>query len=286
MKPIVLFALSVLLACPALAQSPRSDLMLGHAVEQYFPAVYAAKSRTGFVFFAGEPIAYRVSVGNIGAARTSLVAGSTNSQQLFQVETFFSSISSPETAPGSRYKYADERAVNIPVVFSNPNKRWAGGRFDINFERETPLDPREALEWVLSVPSNSLEPGRYRFVIRVNASDSAQRRLDGFTSFAFEVRPTSAENQPEILVREVRRRILGNDREGARAAAADLLRVHPNSYMAYSLLTTIADNEAQRTQHSESAQAILRGGRDELLIKYMPKEELKQLLGPLGRLIE
>jgi hypothetical protein len=149
-------------------------------------------------------------------------------------------------------------------------------------ERDTPLDPSETIEWALTVPSTNLEPGLYRFVIRMNATDSAQRPVDGFTSFAFEVRSASAEHQPEILRREVRRRILLNDRGGARAAAADLLRAHPNSYIAESLLAELTDNATEAATHRQNAQAILKSGRDALLVKYLSKEKIQQLLEPRG----
>ena len=68
---------------------------------------------------------------------------------------------------------------------------------------------------------------------------------------------------------------------------AALLEVHPNSYLAHRLLATIAGKEGRRqeaTAHGDNADAILRGGRDQLLIKYMPNDQLQQLLRSTGRL--
>src|SRR5688572_5692050 len=145
---------------------------------------------------------------------------------------------------------------------------------DIPLERETPVDPGESVELVVNVPSLGLETGLYRFVVKVNATDRAGRPVKGSAELSFELRPGSAEAQPEILRREALRRVAKEDYIGAREAVADLLQIHPNSVHAYGILATIATKEgknAEAATHRATADAISRAGRDQLLEKYKSK---------------
>jgi hypothetical protein len=249
-------------------------LMLGYRPEAYFSEMYALYSRTGLLFFEGEPIAIRLAVGNIGPAVTSLIVKTTNPLQLFQVAAFKAPLTNeiPDNrgwSSGPRGRYRDELPVHVPIQFSNPQKAWPGGTFDLRMEAETVLDPHDAVEWVVTVPSN-LEPGLYRFVVDMNATDREGRPIPSFTSFGVEIRPRTPDAQPEILRRAALRSFFNEDYAGARRTAADLLRIHPNASAAYHVLAMVAEKEgkkAEATAHENTAAAIVRTGRDHLLLK-------------------
>jgi len=249
-------------------------LMLGHRPEDYLSEVYARPSRTGFLLFEGEPIAIRLAVGNIGSSVTSVIVQSTDPLQLFKVAAFKAPLTTESSdnrgwSGSPRGRYRDELPVHVPVEFSNPEKAWPGGRFPLRMERETVLDPRDAVEWVVTLPAN-LEPGLYRFVIDIDATDRQARPVPSFTSFGVEVQPRSADALPEILRRAALRSFFKDDYASAREAAADLLRIYPNASAAYHVLAMVAETEgkkAEATAHSSKAAAIVRAGRDELLLK-------------------
>ena len=250
------------------AQSPPS-LLAGYRVHEYFAESYTAQSRQGFVFFAGEPITFKLIVRNVGDGNTSFmtpVAGA-----LFQVQAYVASVLSPVTAPGSRYKYQDEKEIDLPVVFSSPMKAWAGGTFDIQLGREAVLDPGEGIELLMTVPSSELGPGLYRFVVKVNGTDRSQRPVQSFANFGFELRPGGVEDEPEIRRREALRYLFKEDYPRARQAVAELLRMNPNSYDAYRALEMIAKGEGRNDEaakHRSAADVIKNGDRDELLRKF------------------
>jgi len=251
---------------------------VGYRVEEYFGETYTSPARQEFVFFQGEPISFQMMVGNLGAATATLVIEASDPQRLFQVRAFKAPpLPAEKTADrplsADRRRFEDEGAVTLPVVFSSPKKTWAGGVFDIQLERETVLDPREYLEWVIRVPSGDLERGYYRVEVRVNGTQGGQP-LREFANIRFEVRARTKEDEPELLRREVLRRFSKQDFDGARQAVGDLLRIHPNSGAAYSVLASIADAEGKRDEaatHRRSADAITKAGRDELLLKYAAK---------------
>ena len=230
-----------------------TGLGTGYRVEQYPWEEYterAAFGVVGEVYFVGEPITYRLEVGNLGPGATALLLPTTDPQQLFRIQ-----IDGPR------------RAVTIPVAFASPVKTRNGTSTGVSWNREMPLEPGEILEVVVSIPSVDLEPGPYRFEIRINGTDGEQRPVRGLIRFSFELRPRSAEYQREILSREATRRFLKDDFVGARQAAAELLRVHPNSVSAYSILSLVADHEGKKKDaaaYRAKVADILRAGRDPL----------------------
>ena len=278
----VAFTLAVVLfvAADGAAQTPvvpgPSGLQVGYRVHEYLGHSYTAPPRQDFAFFQGEPITFQLSVGNLGPKGISLVIQSSDSQQLFQVQAFKAPPLPPENradrplAPDRR-RFLDESSISIPVAFSSPVKAWAGGQFELPLERETSLEPGESVQWVMSVPSVNLAPGLYRIEVRVNGKGGDQRAVQDFANVRFEVRAGGADARPEILRREALRRMAKDDLDGARQAAAELLRVHSNSVHAYRILQAIADKEGKRDEansHRQNAEALFSGRRDELLLKH------------------
>ena len=123
----------------------------------------------------------------------------------------------------------------------------------------------------MSVPSIDLEPGLYRFSIKVNATDRDGRPVRGSANFSFELRPRSTDAEPELRRREALRRFSKKDYAGARQAAADLLQIHPNSVHAYVILAMIAEEDRrpeEAASHRKNAHAISNSRRDQLAEKY------------------
>jgi hypothetical protein len=270
------------------AQQSESGLLVGNRVDDYFGESYTSPPRQSFVFFTGEPIAFRLVIRNLGPANTALLMDGATPDQQFGVHGFVAALPSGQLIERRVVgnKFEDEREINVPIVFSTPMKVSSGGTSAIKLDTETLLDPRENIEWVMNVPSNDLEPGLYRFVVSVNGRQSGGRPLQGFGNFRFELRQRDSNDEPEILRREGLRRLFKEDYIGARQAVAELLRLHPNSYEAYETLEMIADREGKSSEaagHRKNAEAILLGGRDELLIKYTPKEKLDQKIRSVGR---
>ncbi len=261
-----------------------SGLVVGFGLHDYFGETYTERSPASAIFFARESVAFKVIVANVGAANSALVASAVNPQALFRVQAF----AAPPLPPGSSIerpfagdRYADERETTVPLTFSAPTKVWSGGSFDIQLERETPLNQGESLEWLLSVQSGNLTPGIYRVVVKVNGSEPNQRAVQGSANFSFELRPARPEAEPEMRRREAIRRYLRDDYSGARQAVGDLLRVHPDSYEAQLLLVRIADAEgkpAEAATHRANADALLLSGRDQLLTRHTPKNRLQEMI--------
>lgn len=254
---------------------PPSGLQVGYHIEEDFGLFYSARTRQDFVFFRGEPITFRLQIGNLGPA--SVVFATTTPDRPFELRAF----KAPPLPPGftgerprvitNPRRYQDEQDIDLQTHFSAPVRAWPGGKSDVRLERETSLDPGEGLEWVLSVPSADLDPGLYRIEARVNGEQRGRGALQDYATVRFEVRAASVEQQPEILRREALRRFSKQDHEGSRQAVAALLKVHPNSSQARLILAIVADAEGRKDEaagHRANADAILRGGRDELLVKY------------------
>ena len=84
------------------------------------------------------------------------------------------------------------RAATIPVAFSSPVKTRNDRTTDVSWNREMPLEPGKIVEVVMSIPSADLEPGPYRFEIRMNGTDREQRPVRSLIRFSFELRPRTA----------------------------------------------------------------------------------------------
>ena len=254
-----------------------TGLLVNHRVAEYFGETYTSRPQEDFVFFRGEPITYRVAVHNMGDTESALVLESTDPQRLFTVEALKAPPLPPEKAnierPSFRDRYLDEVDIDVKLSFSSPIKTWPGGEMPISPDRETRLNPKEAVEWVVNVPTD-LDPGLYRIVVKVNGSERGGRPLRSFARFRFEVRALTADAQPEILRRQASRLWSKEDFIAARQAVAELLKVHPNSAEGYGILGMIADREGNRDEaagHRAKASEIIQANRDELFLKYQSK---------------
>ena len=146
---------------------------------------------------------------------------------------------------------------------------------DIQLQRENPLEVGDSIQWLFNVISTDLEPGLYRLFVKLNATDRGVP-LPGFADLRFEVRARTAENQPEILRREAARRLEKRDYEGAREAATELLKLHPNSAHAYGYLATIAEREGKAAEAARlrgRAEQIVKNNSDTLRLKYAAGRE-------------
>lgn len=259
---------------------PPSGLRVGFRVEEYFSESYIAKSREGVVFFPGEPITFRLIVRNMGSASTSLSVESVEPSQLFTIMAFKAPWVSPESAserPIRGGRFFDEDDFEIPISFSTPVRASSEQTSDLRLGLDTVLSPTESVQWVISIASATLTPGLYRTVVKVNGTERTEREvrpLQDFANIRFEVRPRSADAQPEIVRREALRRFFKEDYQGARQAVADLLRIHRNSYDAYRTLEMIANaegNSDEAARHRNAAEEINRGDRDELRRNFNQK---------------
>lgn len=249
-------------------------LLVNHRVAEYFGESYTKRSREDFVFFQGEPIAYKVAVHNMGNTESALVLVSADPTRLFSVEALKSPPLPPEKLglerPSFNGRYLDESDVNVPLRVSSPFKTWPGGTFSIPLEREIRLEPKEGVEWEVQLPTD-LEPGLYRIVVKVNGSDRGGRPLLSFARFRFEVRAATPDMQPEMLRRQAARLWSKENFVAARQAIAQLLKVHPNSAEAYGILGMIAQREGRSDEaaiHRARASEIIQNRKDELLIKF------------------
>ena len=250
---------------------------MNHRVAEYFGEAYTSRPQEDFVFFRGEPIAYRVAVHNMGDTESALVVESSDPQRLFTVEALKSPPLPAGKAnierPSFKDRYLDEVDVDVNLSFSSPIKTWPGGEMPISPERETRLNPKEAVEWVVNVPTD-LEPGLYRIVVKVNGSERGGRPLRSFARLRFEVRAAAPESQPELLRRQASRAWSNGNLIAARQAVAELLKVHPDSAEAYGILGMIADREGNKSEadsHRAKANEIIQGNRDQLFLKYEGK---------------
>lgn len=235
------------------------------------------------MFFQSEPIAYQVMVVNTGDVESALLLGSTDLQRLFSVDAFKAPLVPPDKfnieRPFSNGRDLDELDIDMPVVVSSPVKTWAGGAYPISMETETRLEPRDGIEWRVSLPTD-LEPGLYRVLVRVNGTERGERPLRSFAMFRFEVRPLTTEALFEVLRRQAFRAWSEKDFITARRIAHELLAVHRNSAEAYRILALVSDAEGKRDEaalHRGILNEILRNGRDELLLKYRKERTIPQV---------
>jgi len=267
--PRIVFPL--LAACmvgTAFGQSPYSQMTLLVGPQTYLSPAYAAHRVDPFayLFYPGEPVMARIRVFNQGESPVTLVPMATVPQELFVIETT-----------------RDGLPIALQLRFAEGVARFfSGGEYPYSLDQSLRFDQSEGLEWHATLLNGSLPAGLYALTVHVRAVDQDSRPVAPNTpTFHFEVRTPTEEDRPEILVREADRHFRSGEYVEARAAVAELLRIHPRSAIAHMMRQRIASAEGNRAEviaAIKQARTLLSTGQDELLLKFRSAESLREAL--------
>jgi hypothetical protein len=223
----LLFSAAVALTSVAVIAMQRSPLMLFVNTAEYFSEEYAARPEPGaaFVFYVGEPIRLNIQVFNADEREHTVNSPSLTASDALTV------------AAAAR----DGEPTNVGLAIEPHVEKHEGG-FVIPVDwRETRLDPRASLHWKAELPRD-LRPGVYVVDFAIDAYDeNAQHVAPYAPRFRFEVRQPSPDAALEITRRRGMRAFLAGDYDVAERETRALLRLHPNSLLAYITLGQIAE---------------------------------------------
>ena len=230
----------------------RGPLVMLVNIAEYFGDDYIDRSAPGadYVYFVGEPIRLDVQVLNVDGAEHTVVS---------QSPTAPSALSARATTNG--------QPTNVGVTISSELERHEDA-FQIPVDwGSIRLNPRASLHWKAEL-ARDLPPGVYMVDFALDLSDENARPPSPHgPRFRFEVREPSADSAAEVIKRRAVRALAEEHYDVAEAEAASLLRLHPNSFMAYSLLGRVAETQGRQSAAVAAFQraiAIVKAGTDQL----------------------
>ena len=263
---VVVFGIVAMTALVGRAQ-PLRGLLFGVNLAEYFGTVYSRpeSNRAPWVFYDGERLILNVIVANRSAEGLPVVLD--RAPESFEARW----TDSPVAMAPFRL------AVSSPVVVSA-----AGTESRPPFGPEIDVPPGGTVTWApkpLAVPSVS---GYYVLQVVPGMRGATAKLLENNPSLWFEVR--HAEDSSDDRVEFARRRLVEVQQADApasevEAALQNLLRLHPNSAMAYLVKAERARSRG-RKREARAAQArairLIRSG-DTLLAKYMSPERRAEM---------
>jgi hypothetical protein len=213
---------------------------------------------------------------NQGESQATLVPTSTAARQLFAIEM---------TRDGRPFPLQTEFVEGVTRFF-------AGGEnpFPYSLDQSLSFATGEGLEWHVAVTNGTLPAGVYSMTVQMRAADGDSRPiLPRAPTFVFEVRRPTDEDRPEILHREADRQLRRGAYVEAKAAIAELLRIHPQSVVGQMMRQRVASAEGNRGEviaAIKQARTLLTTGQDALLLKFRSPEQLREALQTLPALEE
>jgi tetratricopeptide (TPR) repeat protein len=224
------------------------------------------------VFFTGQPITFGITIANRTASNQSLKVAPDARGYIFDIRV-------KEDRSGTG-------ALTSRAVIS------AGARLTVDLSTDlVPLNsqislaPGERLQWTVDIQGR-LAPGQYSITASFRGTDGADRELVWQVhTIEFEVRAGNTA-PAEVEYREAVRHLRDDDAIERRAEAAitRLLRRHPQSYAAYSLLAALEEQRgrtAEAMRHYERATDLLEKHADMLLLKFKTPEQVERIKAAL-----
>ena len=152
------------------------------------------------------------------------------------------------------------------------------------------LGAKESLvaKFTIKMNDGSLLPeGFYRYRVRSLLKAASRDIMVNNDDFTFEVRRIrSYDDRIEVLRREASDAgVSGNNADTARKKIDALLKLHPNSGVAYTLLGLLEYRRGQLKQGIaafEKALELMRSGKDTIALKYQPKVVLEEAQGTVS----
>ncbi|MCS6806500.1 MAG: hypothetical protein NZ823_15320 [Blastocatellia bacterium] len=227
-----------------------------------------ARSSTRAIYYTGEELRFGISLMNYAADEVLLSLPETNVTEHFAF----------------RWLETPNKKVR-PMLRFKPGPVYQGREFkrSAQIENATKLAPHGTIstEWNLLLANGStLLPGHYEFEVTYVVPPELQQLLERSgrrvmvhgTSFKFEFRkPTTIEDELEIIYRAAARAYLSKDYDKAVTKLKELLAVYPKSSAAYSLLGRIhfdTGDYVQAIKYDQKAIDLLESGADVVRLKY------------------
>jgi hypothetical protein len=261
--------LVALVSAPDLVQQRKySSFQFDVGTAEYFGETYVERPspRASWVFFRGEPLTLRLSI------------GSTNGEDELRIPSPQASDFISVTAT------RDGTPVDLQLTFSDVN--WIGldeRAHALASPERIRLNPGEQLQWTARLTS-ALSPGLYRLHFDIRANDELSRPVAPIvTNFAFDLKPSTPAYRPEILLPAAARHAFSQDSSElalAEAAVTELLRIHPTSVLAFLIRERIARARGLRDQarvETRKALDLINADQDLLLRQFKSPEEIANI---------
>lgn len=252
-------------------QSNYSPLFAAISTPDYPGETYTARpvGDTTRVFFTGEPVAFEITIANRTTANQSLKVAPDARGDIFDIRVEDDRAGTGALTSRAMISAGARLTVDLSTGLVAPNSQIG-------------LAPGERLQWTVDIQGR-LAPGRYSITARVRGTDGADRELLWqVQTIEFEVRAGNTA-PAEVEYREAVRHLRDDDtiaRTRAEAAITRLLRRHPQSYAAYSLLAALEEQRgrtAEAMRHYERATDLLEKHADVLLLKFKTPEQVERI---------
>jgi tetratricopeptide (TPR) repeat protein len=230
------------------------------------------------VYFQGEPVGAQVKLYNEGGANATIRKTGEAMSQNFQMEF----IEAPKNFNKQLTRYDFAPAFQkIPVTG------------EIKSQPLSPaltIAPKESIMAQVTIRTSNGEPfaeGIYRFRITSLLKIESQNAKVNNDDFVFEIRSVKTpDDNIEMLRRNMLAAISSNQKpEVIREKIQALLRIYPNSSMAYSSLGQLeykSGNLKAAISAIESAITLLRSNQDTIALKYASRNALDGIFGTLA----
>jgi tetratricopeptide (TPR) repeat protein len=212
------------------------------------------------VFFTGQPITFGITIANRTASNQSLKVAPDARGYIFDIRI-------KDDRSGTGALTVDLSTDLVPL------------------NSQISLAPGELVQWTVVIQGR-LAPGQYSITASFRGTDGADRELVWQVhTIEFEVRAGNTA-PAEVEYREAVRHLRDDDAIERRAEAAitRLLRRHPQSYAAYSLLAALEEQRgrtAEAMRHYERATDLLEKHADMLLLKFKTPEQVERIKAAL-----
>lgn len=227
------------------------------------------------IYFQGEPIGVQMQMHNESDTAVSLTNVKPVISQNFRVEVL--------AAPTEMIK----RKLKANFASTFELVPTAGRTSLIPPSASIRLNKNESLvaKFTIKMNEGSLLPeGFYKYRVRSLLKASSRDIMINNDDFTFEVRQVrSYDDRVEVLRREASDAVFsGTNVDTARKKIDALLKLHPDSDVAYRLLGNLEYRRGQLKPGIaayEKALLLMRSGKDAIVLKYQTKSFLGQVLG-------
>jgi hypothetical protein len=271
---VILFPAIASTAAPQ-AQAPR-PLHFVAAITDYYHAEYVPlpEPPARHVFFVGEAIDVRLSIGNRGATAQEL-----NTRNVSIEKAFALSVLEQPAGSGS---------IQFVPVTRGEIKSEERNTTTVDWNHELEVPAQSSLTFAASIVMGSTAvPGQYSLRIMPGFAGTTEPINPLGSMLRFELRPVdSLGARAELVRRRMVRAYQHDDASAAQTASESLLRSYPSSAQAYQVKGEIA-RRSGRTQEAvaafDRAVALIQSGADKLYLQHASPEAVEQTVRELTR---
>jgi hypothetical protein len=254
------------------------EVFLFVRVGENYGTVYTPPPVDGahFVFFKGEPIHVDLEIFNEGSEQVVVVANGMNPKDAFQMKV--------ETAPTP-----DLKDKPILGFASSAKPIPTGAKAAAEWSERFVLPPQSGLKLQTTITSNQedLPTGVYRLKFGCLLKSAAGQVIPAHSdTFSFELRSVdTAEDRLEVVRRQAMRFFTRGQYQEANHKLAELLRLYPNSAVAYTVQGHIAMALGKKDEAAvayKRALDLLQSKMDTIYLFYASRSTVEDEIGLLS----